>query len=77
MIGNGDTFEVKLIFDDNGELADVEPGNGTEGYKKEKLEGNLRGKNFFSASVVLYGHGSPGYTIYKTTGGYVIIIKPQ
>ncbi len=76
MKGNGDEFEVRLIFDDNGELADVQPVKGTEGYQRDNLD-TLKGKNFFSATTVLYGHGSPGYTVYKTRSGYLIITKPQ
>lgn len=76
MKGNGDEFEVRLIFDDNGELADVRPLKGTKGYERIEI-GTLRGKNFFSSTTVLYGHGSPGYTIYKTSSGYIQIIKPQ
>jgi hypothetical protein len=76
MKGNGDEFEVRLIFDDNGELADVQPGEGTEKYERIQID-TLRGKNFFSSTTVLYGHGSPGYTVYKTRSGYIIITKPQ
>lgn len=76
MKGNGDEFDVRLVFDDNGELDDVQPGEGTKGYKREKIE-TLRGRNFFSSTNLFYGHGSPGYTIYKTKSGYIMITKPQ
>jgi hypothetical protein len=72
----GDKFEVILVFDNEGQLADVQPGVGTKGYQRKKIN-ELIGKNIFSANVLFYGHGSPGYTIYKTTNGYIQIIKPQ
>jgi hypothetical protein len=72
----GDKFEVILVFGDDGRLADVQPGTGTKDYKREEIyELNL--KNIFSESALLYGHGSPGYTIYHTTSGYIKIEKPQ
>ena len=72
----GDKFEVILVFDDEGQLADVQPGTGTKGYQRKRIN-ELIGKNIFSATALFYGHGSPGYTIYKTTSGYIQIIKPQ
>lgn len=72
----GDEFDVTLKFDENGELYDVVPINPGREYKVEKLT-TLRDLNFYQATVVLYGHGSPGYTVYKTTDGYIIVRKPQ
>jgi hypothetical protein len=72
----GDKFEVILIFDDEGQLADVQPGKGTKGYKRKKIE-KFNKEKIFCETALLYGHGSPGYTIYKTTSGYIQIIKPQ
>jgi len=71
-----DEFEVKLIFK-NGELDDVEPL--VKDYKKSMLpqEEGLMGLNIMSCTSALLGHGSPGYTIFKTTRGYIIIRKPQ
>lgn len=72
-----DEFEVKLIFK-NGELFDVEPLG--QDYEKGKIlpqEKGLMGLNIMSSTSLLLGHGSPGYTIYRTTRGYVIIRKPQ
>ncbi len=73
---NGDVFEVQLVFDGNGQLVDVQPGTDTKGYTVETVN-SLQGRNLFSASTVLYGHGSPGYTIYRTSAGYKIVYKPQ
>jgi hypothetical protein len=72
----GDKFEVILVFDDDGKLADVQPGKGTKGYERKKIN-EFNPKKIFSETALLYGHGSPGYTIYKTTSGYIQIIKPQ
>lgn len=74
--GKGDFFEVVLTFGDNGELVKVEPSKNTEGYKVEEIE-SLEGLKFYSANVLLYGHGSPGYVIYKTSTGYIKVAKPQ
>jgi hypothetical protein len=72
----GDKFEVILIFDDNGQLADVQPGKGTQGYERKRIN-EFNSEKIFCKTALLYGHGSPGYTIYKTTSGYIQIIKPQ
>jgi len=74
--GKGDFFEVVLTFDDNGELVKVEPSKNTEGYKVEEIK-SLEGLKFYSSTVLLYGHGSPGYVIYKTSTGYIKVTKPQ
>jgi hypothetical protein len=72
----GDKFEVILVFDDEGQLADVQPGKGTEGYERKRIK-KFNKEKIFCETALLYGHGSPGYTIYKTTNGYIQIIKPQ
>lgn len=74
--GKGDFFEVVLFFDKNGELEKVEPGKNTKEYEVQWIP-SLEGLNFFSATAVLYGHGSPGYTVYKTSSGYIRVRKPQ
>jgi hypothetical protein len=43
----GDKFEVILVFDDEGQLADVQPGKGTEGYERKRIK-NLTRKKFFA-----------------------------
>lgn len=78
-----DKFELTLIFDEAGELYDVLPGRGTEGYKREEPKKNLQdlceksGLRILSGTIMLYGHGSPGWVIYRTSQGYIRVWKPQ
>jgi hypothetical protein len=71
-----DFFELVFYFDDDGQLERVEPGKNTEGYKVEEIK-SLDGLNFYCATALLYGHGSPGFTTIRLGSGYIKIIKPQ
>ena len=71
-----DFFELVFFFDDDGQLEKVEPAKNTEGYTVDLIK-SLDGLNFFCATTLHYGHGSPGYIVIKTSAGEIIIRKPQ
>ena len=71
-----ESFEVRLIFDNDGDLIDVEPlmvSKTPEG-NHVKLETLTQGKmNKISSHTLMFSWGSPGCVIFKTKTGYVRI----
>ena len=73
----GESVKVEMIFDpETGELLDINPleGKKTELGKVINIESlQEAGLNKFTQGAYLYGWGSPGCVIYRTSRGYIRI----
>ena len=70
------SYKVELVFDDAGELTDVNPvdGGGKEKKKDIKISDLIEKKlKKLTSHTFFYGSGSPGCVTYKTSSGYITI----
>ena len=71
---------VILVFDNNGELEDVKPGEGGNktvigkpGQPLDIARLTEAGMKQLQLHPFLYGFGSPGCVVFKTSNGYIRI----
>ncbi|MFO8240470.1 MAG: hypothetical protein R6T90_05685 [Dissulfuribacterales bacterium] len=72
-------YKVELVFDDAGELTDVNPVDVGQKEKTKNIEiSSLTEKRLkrLIPHTFFYGNGSPGCATYRTSDGYVTICWP-